>query len=227
MEPEMVLSTARSGKLPNGWNVWPMRRDRVRRSIFGWAATTLVAFIILIPVVIVTVPTNFEHGDLGFFTSGLLLAILAIVAFGGLCICLYDVWRLRHADEYLLVMTPDDLVKAEPKKTIHVPMSSIGYVTLRGVKQRQYRPDTSVSLDEMARQESSAMRSIASGAMLNRMVGNANFRRRPPEAPSLAFVDLRDDSEVVLATDDTFDELIALNDLLCSHVEKAERTSRR
>jgi hypothetical protein len=78
----------------------------------------------------------------------------------------------------------------------------------------------------MAREQSSALRSISAGAALNRMVGNANFRRRPPEAPSLAFVDLRDDSEVVIATDNTFDELIALNEVLWSHVEKAERASR-
>ena len=227
MEPEMVLSTARSGSLPSGWNVWPMRRDRVKRSIWGWAVTTVVAFAMLIPVIIITVPHNFENGDFGFFASGLLLAILAAVAIGGLCITLYDIWRLRHAAEYLLIMTPDDLVKADPKKVIHVPMDKIGYITLRGVKQHQYRPQTSVSLDDMAREQSSALRSISAGAALNRMVGNANFRRRPPEAPSLAFVDLRDDSEVVIATDNTFDELVALHELLWSHVEKAERTSRR
>jgi hypothetical protein len=226
MEPEMVLSTARSGSVPSGWNVWPMRRDRVKRSIWGWAATTVVAFAMLIPVIIVTVPHNFENGDFGFFVSGLLLAILAAVAFGGLCITLYDIWRLRHANEYLLVMTPTDLVRADPKKIVHVPMDKIGYITLRGVKTQQYRPATSVSLDDMAREQSSALRSISAGAALNRMVGNANFRRRPPEAPSLAFVDLRDDSEVVIATDNTFDELIALNEVLWSHVEKAERTSR-
>ena len=93
MEPEMVLSTARSGSLPSGWNVWPMRRDRVKRSIWGWAATTVVAFAMLIPVIIVTVPHNFENGDFGFFATGLLLAILAAVAIGGLCITLYDIWR--------------------------------------------------------------------------------------------------------------------------------------
>ena len=229
MEPEMVLNTARSGVMPSGWNVWPMRRDRVRRSIYGWATTALVAFAILVPVFMVTVPGNFEHGDFGFFATGLLLAVLAVVAVGGLCICFYDIWRLRHADEYLLVMTPDDLVKAEPKKVIHVPMDKIGYITLRGVKRPQYRPQTSASLEDMRRQqrEDLASASLGSGAMLNRMVGNANFRRRPPEAPSLAFVDLRDDSEVVLATDNTFDDLVALNDMLWLHVEKAERASRR
>ena len=74
---------------------------------------------------------------------------------------------------------------------VHVPMDKLGYITLRGVKTQQYRPATSVSLDYMAREQSSALRSISAGAALNRMVGNANFRRRPPEAPSLAFVDLR------------------------------------
>lgn len=227
MEPELVLSTARSGSLPSGWNVWPLRRDRVKRSILGWAATSLVAFIVLIPVVMVTVPGNFQGGGFGFFMTGLLLAVLAIVAVGGLWICLYDVWRLRHADEYLLVMTPEDLVKAEPKRVIHVPMSAIGYITLRGVKRPEYRPAVGARLDDLARQESDTMRVAASGAMLNRMVGNVNFRRKPPESPSLAFVDLRDDSEVVLATDNTFDELAALNDVLWTHVEQAERASRR
>lgn len=228
MEPEMVLSTARSGSLPSGWNVWPMRRDRVRRSIYGWAVTSLISFAVLVPVVAVTVPGNFEHGDFGFFATGLLLAILAVVAVGGLCICLYDVWRLRHADEYLLVMTPEDLVKAEPGKVLHVPMDKVGYITLRGVKRTEYRPSTSVSIEDMRREQrlEIASASVGPGAMMNRMVGNS-FRRRPPEAPSLAFVDLRDDSEVVLATDNTFDELAALNDVLWMHVEKAERASRR
>jgi hypothetical protein len=217
MDAEAVLATARSGSVPSDWNVWPLRQDRVRRAILGWGAVALVGFALFIPALLQTIPGNFAHGGVAVVCTGLFLLALAAVAFGGLGVALYDVWRLAHVDEFLLVMTPDDFVKAEPGKVIHVPMDKIAYITLRGVKPPE-------SAQQATARTFNTFSQYPGG--FGRLVGSTSLRRKPAQAPSLAFVDTRDDREVVVATDDSFDALIALDEVLHMHVEAKERRLR-
>src|SRR5262245_35999713 len=134
MDAQMVLATARSESVPQTWTVLPLQRDHVRRSVINWGLLSLVGFILLIPVFISTVPSNFQASRGSSVVTGCLLLILAAVAFGSLGIAAYDVFRLLHGEEYMIVITPDDYVKAERGKVTHVPMEHIAYVTLRGIK---------------------------------------------------------------------------------------------
>ncbi|MBF6590844.1 MAG: hypothetical protein IVW57_09995 [Ktedonobacterales bacterium] len=211
MEAQTILDTVRSGNVPSEWNVWSLRRDRVRRGMLGWIATAVLGFALFIPATLSTVPANFTRGSGAVVFTLLLLGILGLMAFGGLAFTLGDAWRLRHADQYLLVMTPDDFVLSTPRRLIHVPMAQIGFVTLRGVKSPQQR---------FAEEREDV---YSSGRRITRSVGAVSFNRQPRTAPSLAFMDLRDHSEVVVATDDSFEDLTVLEQVLSGHVFASER----
>ncbi len=212
MDAEMVLVTARSGSAPANWHVWPLRQDRVLRAVIGWGLVAVVGLLLLVLAIAATVPDNFQHGGFSAVATTVLLAVLAMVAFGGAGLCLYDLWRLRHAGDYLLVMTSEDYVKAEPRKVTHVPMESIAYVTLRGVNAQPVYARS----DEGSVPGRVTARNYPMGSMFR-------YRRQPAQPPSLAFVDLRTDREVVVATDNSFDELGALEHILSGYAKGEQR----
>lgn len=218
MEPEQVLATARSGQMPAFWHAWPLRRDFVLRSALRWSIEAVIALVVLVVVVIITVPYNFQQGQGSVIFTLVLLLIVSTAAFGGLGIAIYDLWRVRHAGDYLLVMTPDDFVKAEPRKVTHVPMEHIAHVTLRGV-----RPPDPGEPPPDARAGLTRLRGFDPGL---RAV-QANSRRMKAQNPSLAFLDMRTNKEVVVATDSSFDELPALEYVLQLELEEHGRRSRR
>lgn len=203
-EARQIIDTARSPQPPREWFVWPLRRDVVARAIVGWAATGVIGSVLFVPAALVTIPTNFQHsGALAVFTI-VLLVVLGLVAFGGLALCVADLLRLARADQYLLVMTPNDFVKQSPGRTLHVPMASVAYVTLTGVKAPP-NPDTE--------------RAYAQTLMMMRRYGSVmgipgGYRREMRRPPSLAFLDTRTQSEVIVATDDAFDQLPVLEEVL-------------
>jgi hypothetical protein len=220
MDAEAVLATARSGQIPQYWMVWPLRRDLVLRSALKWAGLSLFGFILFIPALFATVPDNFTGSGLKLFFTSVLLLALGATALGSLGIALYDAWRVLRADEFLIVMTPDDYVKAEPGRITHVPMEHVSYVTMRGVKHPM----------EQARQAGSyAVGSYGADpySQIDRyrfMRGLATFRREPTQSPSLAFLDTRSDREVVVATDDSFEALAALEYVLQNHAYNKQRS---
>jgi hypothetical protein len=211
MDAGEVLAAVRSGSTPGSWTVWPLQPDRVRRSVRSWAIAAIFGFALFIPFVIMVLQPNFFSGWFSIVVSGLLLLLLGAVAFGSLAIMLFDVWRLRHADEFLVVVTPQDYIKAEPGKITHVPTSEILYVTLRGVKVPERAP-------ARAEREQAPTRGVM-GQMMNPGI----LRREPARAPSLSFLDLRTDTEVTVTTDDSFGDLLALAETLRTFAHGDER----
>jgi hypothetical protein len=199
---QRILTTARSGTVPQGWFVWPLRRDRVLRAAVGWLLIALFGLVLLVPALVATVPDNFRSSaGLAVFTI-VLLGVLGAIALGGLWLCVGDFLRYLRADDYLLVMTPDDFLKVTPWRVIHVPMTSVAFVTLKGVRAR-------------AAPTQGAQPTATSGMNWGSVVGGGiSYRRTGRSAPSLAFVDLRTNRQVVVATDDTFDELPVLEEIL-------------
>jgi hypothetical protein len=209
MEAQVVLATARSGSVPSSWFVWPLQRDYVLRSAVVWAGAALFGFVLFIPACIVTLPTLTQRHTAGIIFTSIILLLLGALAFGGTVVACYDFYRLLHADEYLLVLTPDDFVKVEPRKVIHVPLEHVGDITMRGVK-----------TPEVERESSSQL--IKSGVLGN-MFGTGRRNKEPNTAPSLAFRDLRTDKAVIVSTDQSFDSLIALEQILSDTVRAKQR----
>lgn len=219
MDADAVLQQARAGNVPANWTVWHLRRDVLMRSGLGWGAAGVFGLILFVVAATQTIPGNFTHGAGGIVFTGLLLVALAIMGFGGSGIAIYDLWRAAHADEYLLVMTPDDYLKVEPRGTTHVPMEHVTYVTLRGVKLPQAPANLS-----MEQAESHNITEMTRGGRIGGGMGWLAFGRQPKRAPSLAFLDSRTDQQVVVGTDNAFDELPVLEQILTLHVEQKGRT---
>jgi hypothetical protein len=213
-ETEQIIATARTSPLPQGWFVWTLRRDQVRRAALGWALTGLFGFVLFIPIALSTVPSNFQAGaGLAAFTI-ILLFILGLVAFGGLLLMASDIMRLMRADQYLLIMTPTDYLKVEPGRVTHVPMTAVAYVTLKGVKIPN-APD--------AQPTQSAVPTFTA-----RLFGTgAGYRREMRRPTSLAFLDTRTNREVIVGTDDSFDALPVLDEILDMYARGGTATSRR
>ncbi len=190
--PEQIVALARSGARPTGWFVWPLRRDRVRRLLLYASLYDAFGLVILVPLVLATVPDNFEGGTTKIVLTLILLAIPAVLVFYSSWAVIAYILRLARADKYLLVFTPTDYVKEEPGRLTHVPMRCIGYITLKGERSAATRP---VSASDV-------------------------FTRRPPPESrgrgptSLAFRDTCARRTVVVATDDCFEELIVLAEAL-------------
>ena len=211
MDADIILATARSGLVPEYWHVWPLQRDRVRTYAIKWGLESLVGMLFFVPAAFITIPVNFEHGSGEIVLTSLLLILLGAIAFGGLAIAIYDLLRYLRAGDYLLVVTPDDYVKAEPHRVTHVPLEYVGNVTLRGVKSTF---DRAVNQDDAFQMQHQVP--------FMRYTPNRPTRRTS-QAPSLAFLDERTNKQVVVATDDAFDELSALEYVLQTYSDAKQR----
>ena len=218
MDAQTILETARSGKVPDTWNVWPLRAERVRRSALGWSLCALVGFIILIRVVISTIPYNFTHGTTLAIFAIVILMLVGGVAFGSLSIAINDIWRLMHASEYLLVITPEDYLRVGPgSRQKHVPIEAIAYVTMKGVKVN----------DPYAAARAADTSNMSALKRISHVAGNFYSPREPKRAPTLAFLDTRTNTEVVVATDDSFDDIATLEQVISYLVDARKRSKVR
>ena len=205
IDSQRILSEARLATHPLNWYVWPLRRDRVQRAALGWAVIGLFGFVLFIPLVLATVPSNFQGGFGSAAATIILLGLVGAVAFGGLGMLISDLRRLARADEYLLVITPEHYLRAEPGRVTYVPMTAVAYVTLKGVRLAGAPQRDTIS--------PLAQASVGRFGALGSMMGSG-YRREMRRPPSLAFLDTRTQSQVVVATDDAFEDLPVLQEVL-------------
>jgi hypothetical protein len=212
-EVQAIIARARSGDIPSSWNVWPLRRGRIARSLPGWAIVALFGLVLFAFSLYVMIPDNFtpERGSWIAVLSLVWLALVAIMGFGAATIVSGNLRRVTLWGQYLLIMTPDDYVKVEPGRITHVPMDQIADITLRGVR---------LPHEEATRDTGYAAIGIA---QVTRFLGGFGLTRRPKGPPSLAFRDKRTNRVVVVAKDDAFDDLIALEQVLQIHVGAKQR----
>ena len=209
MDAASILEQARSDRPPSEWNIWPLRQDFVRVSALKWGLLGVVGFAMFIPFVMMTIPSDFTGTDstVRFFAM-LALILLATVAFGGAGIAIHDVWRLTHAKDYWLIITPESFVKAEPGRVIETPLENIEGLTLKGVA--------------LPAGENSPVGVMMSPfPMTGRMIDFANAARVPGVSrkkargnASLAYRDSRNKKIVTICTDESFDNMAAIYELL-------------
>ncbi len=209
MDAGAIIEQARSGRPPSEWNVWPLRRAYVRSAAFKWALVGLIGFALLIPVAISIIPSDFIGvPDLEKSLAIILLALLATMAFGGVGIAIHELWRLAHAHDYWLIITPETFVMAQPGRVIETPLEHVSGLTLKGV-----------AVPGEGNSEAGAPMSqfLVSGRLIsfaNRAGVPGVARQRARGAASLAYRDSRDNKVVVVCTDDSFDQMAAVYQLL-------------
>jgi len=206
MEAQEILERAHQpGDLPEGWTVIPLDRNAVRMAILGWAGGAVVGFglFILLWIVVANV--------IGIIQI-LFLAALAFIGIGSSILLVEKVRQFVDADRYLIVMTPETFVQQTGNRTITLPMYEIGHITLRGV----FGGDATYSTRD-ERDYRTAI--ITPGQILGGR--QSHRRRRTPD--SLAFVDLRDGSDITVAKDNAFTDLPVLDELLRNYVDAARK----
>ncbi|HKV59846.1 MAG TPA: hypothetical protein VJO32_16260 [Ktedonobacteraceae bacterium] len=203
MEAAEILERARSSgeETPPGWLVLPLLKSKLTSGLIGWVAGAIVGFGLFAFIASVTIPFNFERG---FFTACFATVLMLMTLFiggGSAWSGIADVRRLRHLDQYLIVVTPDDFVKQEGDKIVHVPLEHVRYVTARG------KPPPDRSTPKNAMQEVPGAGENVAGFIFGRAFfpsGQKLRRKRMRTPTTLAFLDDRTDSEVVVATDNSY-----------------------
>jgi hypothetical protein len=205
MEATQILAQLNTeGGPPSEWIVFPLLRQRVLIGLLGWIASALFGGLLFAFMAPIMIPHNYQIGIFPALISTLLLGVVLFVCLGSVWTVIRDILRLRNAEQCVIVITPDDFVKQEGKKTIHVPLEHIQYLTARGASSPVDR-----SL-ETARQDGqiSSLRENISSLVVGRRVAESGrkgldrMRMRTPT--TLAFIDSRTKREIIVVTDKAY-----------------------
>lgn len=203
MESDQILARISAEDVPHDWLVFTLLRQKVMIGILGWIVGILMGGILFAFMAPIMIPHNYQLGIAAAIFSTIILAIVLYVCLGSLWAVITDIRRLRHADSHMIIITPTDFVKQEGRKVIHVPLEYVRYVTARGT------PPVDRSL-ETARQDArtGAVSEGMGGLLFGRRFsesGRRGSRRKRSRTPStLAFVDSRTDTEVIVTTDKAY-----------------------
>lgn len=211
MEAEEILTRIKTGEdVPDDWVILPLLRKKVLLGIVGWVVGILMALALLVLVVSVVIPYNYQHGvGTGIFTT-ILLGVLLFVAIGSFSLLISDIRRVRQAEKHVMVITDEIFVKQEGKKTIAVPLIHIHHVTPRG------RVPVEPVTETPPAPGSSLVGGLFGGGR------SASSRRRGMRSPtSLAFMDVRTQREITVVNDGSYGDPFKIAALLKEYVRSA------
>lgn len=199
MESSEILDKVRaSSTVSQGWVVLPLSRNNIIVGMLGWASGVLLGFGLFAIMAISTIPHNYQYGIIPALITTIFLVFFLFVGLGSLWSLFLDARRLIQADKHVIVITPDTFVKQEGKKIINVPLMYVRHVTARGApppdrstKSAENRPNPNVGENVLSL---FAGRGLTSSGMRWRLK-----RMRTPT--TLAFVDSRTESEVLVVDD--------------------------
>jgi len=150
------------------------------------------------------------------------------ICLGSLWALITDVLRLVHADKHMMVLTPEDFVKQEGNKIIHVPCINIRHVTARGLPPPDRTPPTGSVVDQVSGIGDNAASLVFGRRVVNYIAGRdggeGNSRRRGRRTPtSLAFIDTRTDREVIITNDKSFGDTFQIAAVIKQYAEAAQQ----
>lgn len=201
MESVQILAQVNTEEgAPQDWIIFPLLRQKVVIGILGWIFGAITGGLLFAFIAPIMIPHNYQLGTPAAIFTTLILAMVLYVCLGSIWAMITDLRRLRQAEKHVIIITPDDFVKQEGEKIIHVPLEYVKYVTARGT------PPVDRSI-ETARQDG---RASSSGENISSLIfgrriaesGKRGLGRRRMRTPTtLAFIDSRTDSEVIVVTD--------------------------
>jgi hypothetical protein len=217
MESVQILAQAGTEEsIPSNWIVFPLQRQKVLVGILGWVFGALAGGLLFAFMAPIMIPHNYQSGVLSAIFSTLVLGIVLYVCLGSIWAMITDILRIREADQHIIIITPEDFVKQEGKKIIHVPLEYVKYVTARGAPpvERNANEDSSrAGVGE-------GITSLFIGRRAASGVRQGSFGRRRMRTPTtLAFIDGRTDKEVVVVTDKAFGDPHDISESLKEYVE--------
>lgn len=222
MEAAEILERARADEeSPPGWLVLPLQKRRVATSIAGWAAGILIGFGLFAFIASATIPYNYQHGFVSGCFSTILLGFSLFIGIGSLWALVSDARRLQRAERYLIVITPDEFVKQEGSTIVHVPLTYVRHVTARGAPP----PERLAPGRNNLRDIPSAGEHLG-GFIFGRALFPQGFRQRRKRMrtpTTLAFLDSRQNVEVVVATDNSYGDTFEIAAYLKQYAARVQQ----
>lgn len=221
--PSEILAQAAAGaETPHGWIVLPLSRSKLAWGVLGWFFGIAIGVLLFVALAVATIPYNY-HYVIGAIVTTLLLGLLAFVAIGSAWTMISDIMRLRDARRHIIVITPNDFVKQEGKKITHVPLLYVRHVTARGKP-----PAGGANREDSADQEEMQMPSLGEN-FISLIAGRGwtkrgqRWRRGRMRTPtSLAFIDARTDSEVIVVSDMAYGDPFLIAAYLKQYAKSAQ-----
>jgi hypothetical protein len=200
MEAAEILDRTRTGEeLPHGWVVFPLALNKVIWGMVGWVFGIILGLGLFALMASLVIPYNYTLGTVSVIFTSLMLLLFLFVGLGSAWSLIQDIRRLRELDKHVIVITPEDFVKQEGDKIIHVPLVYVRHVTARG----KAPVDRSAPKGQAVRQVTSVGDNIT-GLFFGRGFTSEGmrYRRNRMRTPtSLAFIDGRDEREVTVVSD--------------------------
>jgi hypothetical protein len=221
MESAEILERARAGdEPPPGWIVLPLLRNKVALAIAGWIFGVIVGFGLFALIAPIMIPHNYQYGLFAALFSTVILGLVLFVGVGSIWQIMVDTRRLLQADKHLIIITPDDFVKREGEKIIHVPLMYVRHITARGTPPPERTAPQQGVVSEMPHSGQNFV-----GFLFGRgFIPGIRPRRRRKRTPTmLAFLDSRTDTEVTVATDASYGDPFAIASLLKEYATKVQR----
>ncbi|MEO8973856.1 MAG: hypothetical protein ABI406_19895 [Ktedonobacteraceae bacterium] len=196
---EILERTQTEEELPHGWIVFPLARSKVILGMVGWVFGIILGLGLFTLMASIVIPYNYTLGTFSAIFTSLLLLLFLFIGLGSFWSLIRDGQRLMQLDKHVIVLTPEDFVKQEGDKIIHVPLAYVRHVTARG----KAPVDRSVPKEHGVRQVPGLGDNV-SGFLFGRGItpSGMRYRRNRMRTPTtLAFIDDRDEREVVVVTD--------------------------
>lgn len=224
MEPIEILERTRTGEeLPQGWIVFPLMRKKILWGIVGWVFGIVLGLGLFALMASLVIPYNYTLGTFSIIFTSLILLLLLFVGLGSVWSLIQDIRRLRELDKHIIVITPEDFVKQEGEKIIHVPLVYVRHVTARG----KAPVDRTPPKGQAVRQVSSVGDNIT-GLFFGRgfTPEGMRYRRNRMRTPtSLAFIDDRDEREVTVVNDAAHGDPFVIAALLKQYARGVQKSS--
>lgn len=203
MDADAILIQAKSSEEPpHGWIILPLSRSKVVTGIIGWIFGILMGLGLFAIISYVVIPYNYERGPVAAIFTTFFLGVFLFIGLGSIWSLIVDVRRLREAAAHIIVLTPQDFVKQEGQKIIHVPLMYVRHVTVRG---RSRSADRTPSRDQGYSEIPTASDNLTGLLFGRNIMPSMSRRRKRMRTPtSLAFIDSRTDSEVMVVTDEAY-----------------------
>ncbi|HZU67727.1 MAG TPA: hypothetical protein VFA09_10670 [Ktedonobacteraceae bacterium] len=224
MESTEILDRVKTGgDMPHGWIVFPLSRRKVAIGILGWIFGVIVGLGLFAVIAWLTIPHNYQQGAAAIIFTTILLGIMLYVGLGSIWALIMDARRLSQADKHVIVITPEDFVKQDGSRIIHVPLMYVRHVTARGGRPPQpERTTTSNPIREMPG-FGEQLGSMFFGRR-NVATGSEGARRKRMRTPTtLAFVDDRNQSEVIVVTDAAYGDPYIIAALLKQYAASVQQ----
>jgi hypothetical protein len=223
MDSTEILERAKvNGDAPHGWIILPLVQRKVITGILGWIFGAIVGLGLFAFMASIMIPHNYQSGTASAIVTTILLGVVLYVGLGSVWALIMDARRLRQADKHIIVITPEDFVKQEGSKIIQVPLMYVRHVTARGGRP----PEPVRNSQRSTIREMPGVGENIAGLFFGRrnVSSDGAVRRKRMRTPTtLAFIDSRSDSEVIVVTDGAYGDPFMIAGLLKEYAASVQQ----